>query len=65
MGIGLGEVSDDITLETIKSTYEMTNLYNNLLRPDMISDVFSKSAIFFNEKVSKGVDQSKYDELYN
>jgi hypothetical protein len=65
VGIGLGEISDDITLETIKSISEMTNLYNNLLRPDMISDVFSKSVIFFNEKVSKGVDQSKYDELYN
>ena len=65
VGIGLGEVSDDITLETIKSTGEMANLYNNLLRPYMISDIFSKSVIFFNEKVSEGVDQSKYDELYN
>lgn len=65
VGIGLGEVSDHITLETIKSTGEMANLYNNLLQPNMISDIFSKSVKFFDEKLSQGVDQSKYDEIYN
>jgi hypothetical protein len=65
VGIGLGEVSDDIILETIKSKSEMINLYNNLLKPGKMSDIFNKSVIFFNKKVNEGVDLSKYNELYN
>ena len=65
VGIGLGEVSDDIVLETIKSTNEMVILFNSLLKPDVMSDIFNKTSVFFKKKVSEGVDFSIYKELYN
>lgn len=65
VGIGFGQFSDDIKLEIIRNTDEMTSLFNNLLRPNVLRDIFSKSSVFFKNKVSEGVDFSKYKELYN
>lgn len=65
VGIGLGELKDDISLEVVRSTFEMTNLFNNLLEPNIIFDIFLKSEIYFNKKVREGVSWSKYNELYS